>query len=137
MAKAIKRIRGTGTLDDKGYVWMYKKGNKKIQEHTLLVERALGKSLPAEAEIHHLDGNPSNNNPTNLVICPNRAYHMLLHQRMRALEMCGKADYIKCCFCKQYDAPENIKRAKRNNFHRNCYNMYHQNWMEKKRGRSS
>ena len=31
----------------------------------------------------HLDGNPRNNAPSNLVICQDKAYHMLLHARQR------------------------------------------------------
>lgn len=50
-----------------------------VAEHLIIAERALGKSLPAGAEIHHLDGNKSNNQNNNLIICQNRKYHGLLH----------------------------------------------------------
>lgn len=46
---------------------------------------ALGKKLPPGAIVHHVDLNPFNNEPTNLVICPDTQYHMLLHERTKAI----------------------------------------------------
>lgn len=77
-------------------------------EHILLAEKVLGKPLPKGAVVHHADGNSFNNTLTNLVICPDRAYHNLLHARMRALAVCGHADWRKCSYCKEYDNPENM-----------------------------
>jgi hypothetical protein len=53
---------------------------RRITEHRYLAEKALGKSLPKFAVIHHHEGSI----PT-LVICPNQAYHLLIHSRMRKL----------------------------------------------------
>lgn len=89
--------------------------------HVLVAERALGRSLPAGAVVHHVDEDPSNNAPSNLVICPDQSYHMLLHCRMRALAGCGHADWRKCGICKTYDAPENLAfRAAGKVYHRAC-----------------
>lgn len=76
--------------------------------HILIVEEVLGKELPVGVVVHHADGNSLNNSKTNLVVCQDRAYHNLLHQRMRALEACGNANWMKCPYCKQYDAKENM-----------------------------
>lgn len=79
-----------------------------ITEHKVIVEKVLGKSLGESVEIHHVDGNGQNNSHANLVVCPDHAYHALLHRRQRALDACGNANWLKCVFCKQYDAPEKL-----------------------------
>ena len=81
------------------------KGNGHVHEHILIAEKTLGKPLPKGAEVHHHGKRDDN---TQIVICQDRAYHMLLHQRMRALEACGHAGWRKCNYCKQYDKPENL-----------------------------
>ncbi len=70
--------------------------------HVLIAERALGRSMPVGAEVHHADGNSHNNSNGNLVICQDRAYHQLLHVRMRVKAAGGNPDTDKwCCTCKQ------------------------------------
>lgn len=83
------------------------RGNQKFMlEHRIVAERAIGKSLPPGSEIHHWDENPANNDPSNLVICPDKAYHKLLHVRMDAYKATGDPDKRKCPFCKKYDDPD-------------------------------
>ena len=74
-----------------GYVHFYGK------EHILIAESALGKSLPAGAEVHHFDGNRANNENTNLVICEDRLYHNLLERRQRIVKFGGNPDTDKIC----------------------------------------
>lgn len=102
-----------------------KRGAGMTTEHVLVAERALGRRLPTGAVVHHVDENPRNNVPTNLVICPDQAYHMLLHRRARALDECGHADWRKCNFCGRYDSPESIDTAGNSSaFHRSCRATY-------------
>lgn len=105
---------GSGYVDRKGYVRVYcpdhprswKKGQ--IAEHTLVAENALGRLLPEGAVVHHVDENPSNNSPDNLVICEDLGYHHTIHRRMRAYEACGDPDWLMCNYCKEYDDPDNM-----------------------------
>ena len=100
-----------------------------ISEHVFVAERALGKLLPEGAQVHHVNHNKRDNRPSNLVVCQDAAYHALLHQRERALRACGRPDYLKCCFCKQYDNPAALKskqsgRTGRTNYHNSCAAEY-------------
>ena len=80
-----------------------------VIEHILIAEKALGKPLPPGAEVHHVDENKANNRNDNLVICPNHAYHQLLHLRMRALCESGNPNYRRCHICKAWDNPDNMR----------------------------
>ncbi len=73
--------------------------------HIWLAELALGKKLPPKAEVHHVDNDPKNNDPRNLVVCPDHNYHILVHRRTDAYNACGNADWVKCPYCKKYDDP--------------------------------
>lgn len=79
-----------------------------VLEHILIAERALGRTLPPGAEIHHHNGINNDNSPGNLVLCDSRAYHKMLHRRARAHKACGHADWFKCSYCQQYDDPKNM-----------------------------
>lgn len=110
-------------------------------EHVLVAERILGKRLPAGAEIHHIDGNKRNNTPSNLVICPSREYHLLLHMRERALNACGNASWRHCYYCKEYDALSNLRgylpkgRTTPFTYHLRCAKDYRDKHPRKSRAR--
>lgn len=73
-----------------GYIRIRVNG-KYILEHVLMAEKALGKPLPLKAVVHHVNENTGDNKtPFNLVICPNQAYHFLLHKRARELKEFGR-----------------------------------------------
>ena len=97
-----------------------------ILKSRMIVEDILGKSIPKNAEVHHVNNIKDDDRPTNYVLCQDRAYHMLLHQCQRALNACGHANWLKCPYCKQYDDPNNlyVKPNKNIGYHRNCKNKY-------------
>lgn len=113
------RATGKRTPDSNGY-YKVRVGDKQVREHVAVAERVLGKKLPPGALVHHADGDRSNNAPSNLVICPNDAYHQLLHQRMRALEACGHPGWMKCWICKGYSPPGQVVRYGKNTYHPAC-----------------
>lgn len=96
------------SLDPSGYVMVRLGGSRRKTEHILVAERAMGKSLPKGAQVHHVNGVRSDNRNANLVVCQDQAYHALLHVRTAALAACGHASWRKCTHCKQYDAPQRL-----------------------------
>jgi len=120
-----KRIRKTEhpRSDNNGYVL----------ESVLVAEKALYKPLPLGAEVHHINKIKHDNRPENLVICQNSSYHSTLHRRERAYKVCGYAHWRKCCYCKQYDDPQNmyIPPSTSGAYHRECMNKYCQKYYKK------
>ncbi len=119
--------KGRTHQNDQGYVMVRKPDHPRshngyVREHILVAEAALGRSLPESAEIHHVNEDPADNRGSNLVICEDKAYHKLLHRRMRALAACGHADWELCEVCGKYDDPANLTlRMKRpGGYHRAC-----------------
>ena len=109
-----------------------------IDEHVLVAEKALGKRLPAGAEVHHVDFNKRNNENTNLVICPSRLYHYLLHYRTKALNSCGNADYKLCAYCRVYDDITRVSiishKGNKTYAHRACMARERRKWYAQQEG---
>ena len=100
------------------------KNGKQIPYAVIVAEGVLGKRLPLKAIVHHANGDYFNDAQSNLVICPDRVYHNLLHARMDALASCGNANWRRCNICKKYDAPENLYLRDKygmSGWHRACH----------------
>jgi len=92
-----------------------------IKPHVLIVEKILGKRLPSKAVVHHSDRNSKNNELSNLVVCQDQAYHLLLHARMRILEAGGNPDTDKICSrCKKVKPKTDFHKSNRTDRFR-CY----------------
>lgn len=96
-----------------------------VMEHVAICEEVLGKSLPPKAEVHHVNRKRNDNRKINLVICEDRSYHRLLHQRARALEACGNANFRKCARCGEYDDPSIMRdHGQGSMVHYGCHAAY-------------
>ena len=82
--KTIRRENGEGTLNQ-GY-WRFKVNGVLKSRHILIAEKVLGKPLPKGVEVHHFDGDRSNDYGGSLIICQDRKYHKLLEKRYRELK---------------------------------------------------
>ena len=121
-----KRPNGSGTITQHGYVAFEPSLGKKKYEHIIIAERALGNELPIGVEVHHVDCSGINNAPSNLVICPDHAYHCLLHRRTRASDACGNANFSRCWICDKWDDPDNLKfhKGRPEAYHASCWAKY-------------
>ena len=60
-----------GWTDKRGYRWLYVSENgrrRSRREHRVIVERHIGRRLEPWEVVHHKDGNPSNNQISNLEV---------------------------------------------------------------------
>jgi predicted nucleic acid-binding Zn ribbon protein len=111
----LRALHFTGARSNHGdgYLTRYDPERKVHKlDHILVAERALRRALKRGEVVHHVNENRADNKPSNLVICT-RAYHAMIHRRMRALAASGHAGWRKCYICAQHDAPENLDIPKR------------------------
>ena len=116
------------TCDGQGYVYIlmpeHRRADKNgyVRRAILIAEQVLGKPLPTGSEVHHFNEIKGDDENNNLIICENKQYHHLLHQRARALQACNHASWRKCPYCKQYDDPVNMIQptSKNQMIHRQC-----------------
>lgn len=71
-----------------------------VLEHRKIVEEVLKRKLSETNVVHHVDYNKSNNTNSNLVVCPDRAYHKLLHARQKVQDLGGTPGIDRwCSYC--------------------------------------
>lgn len=118
-----------------GYRWIKVYGRDRpnqgyVPEHVLMAMLVLDRPLRGEEEVHHFNEDRSDNRPSNLVICQDRAYHQLLHRRARAYYATGHADWILCNKCKTYGPPEGMRARLRKNRKTEQYHYFHKETQE-------
>lgn len=126
------RWKGGRVTDPSGYVRLKLPAHPRampsgyVYEHIVVAEAANGRPLPKGVEIHHVNGDKGNNANSNLVVCPDRSYHLLLHMRTAALIATGDPNARVCRYCGQYGDQSDIRlvSAKRRPEHRECSDRY-------------
>lgn len=124
------RWRGGMVHDSYGYILIrmpdHPRAHKNgyVYEHILVAEEKLGRPLKPEEVVHHDDEDRANNDWYNIIICDNKFYHNRLHTRRRAIEACGNPDWMRCCYCKQWDDIKDmyVRYNRRQAWHRECFN---------------
>jgi hypothetical protein len=95
------------TIHSAGYILVYV-GKKHhladvrgyAYEHRLIAENKIGRRLNKGELVHHIDGNPQNNNPENLEVVISNAYHFFLHRKGgKVLRIPGEENVIVECKC--------------------------------------
>lgn len=55
--------------------------------HRIVIAKSIGRDLTPEEVVHHIDGDPSNNTLSNLMLFPNNAEHRKYHGQQRRNQM--------------------------------------------------
>lgn len=79
VSNKVKLRKRTGFWYENGYKVLYNNGNS-IKEHIFVMETHIGRKLLPNEVVHHIDGNKTNNNITNLRLMTNRE-HSSLHRK--------------------------------------------------------
>lgn len=77
--------KGGRYLDGCGYIMINNRSNQRKHEHRILMEQKLGRKLTKLEVIHHIDGNRSNNNLSNLYLFSTSSEHSLYEGKIKLL----------------------------------------------------
>lgn len=86
LTKRKRKAIGSKNIDSDGYVRVKivpGKGAWK-PEHIIVAEQLLGRPLRKGEVVHHINGNRSDNRPSNLYVCKDRSHHNQVHNSQDA-----------------------------------------------------
>lgn len=81
--------RGTGLkrrLGNHGYIYIFipnlpVNSRNYVLEHRYVMSQHIGRELYPEEDVHHIDGDKTNNDIDNLILFPSRSAHLKFHNR--------------------------------------------------------
>lgn len=89
----------------------------RVKLHRVVMENHIGRLLRQPEEIHHIDGDKTNNHISNLTLCANHAEHMRLHKKpARKCSRCSEKHFAHGYCSRHYNA----WRYERNAFTAHC-----------------
>lgn len=97
------RSCGGYTTHDCGYILIklpnHPKANKLgfVYEHILVTEQTINRPLRVAEIVHHINGNPQDNRPENLMVFANNSEHQKHHARQRSIKFGINPDAEKWC----------------------------------------
>lgn len=118
--------KGGRRINHNGYVEVLKpehhraRGNGYVFEHILVLENKLGRKLKDDETVHHIDGNITNNNPSNLMALKRGQHSTVTGDDRRAKNV------IPCYLCGEpvYRKPYQQKKNKRTFCSRKCLGLW-------------
>lgn len=81
-----ERARSGGQLITSNGYRLLDLNGKFVREHRHVVEKVLKRKLPRTVIVHHINEDKLDNSKGNLVVCQDKDYHKLLHEREHALQ---------------------------------------------------
>jgi hypothetical protein len=95
-----------------------------VQEHTLVVEKRLGRYLTRKERVHHDNEIRTDNRDSNLILCANEAEHRSIHRRKRISLAGGNPDTDRICpRCDKVKSKSEFTSSS-NPYCRICYHDY-------------
>ena len=97
--------KGGRTIASSGYVLVKRRDHPLadvrgyVYEHRLVACEVLGRLLEKDEEVHHRNGDKTDNRPENLEIMPSRAIHALQHRTRHDLRRPDEGNPIIKCAC--------------------------------------
>jgi len=108
-------------LDKDGYLKCWdtsSKPYKKKSVHRMVMEDKLGRKLKDDEDVHHIDGNRTNNSPSNLEVV-NHSLHILEHHAMEYEDVV--CDWCGVVFLREkHRVKHKLKRSSKQFCSRSC-----------------